>query len=74
MQSPYSNQTYVLNIIDTLNHREDNSIRLEDKVITEYDLTLDSRTKSMIGFVMYALLPLLIVGAGFTVFLVRRRK
>ena len=74
MQSPYSNQTYALNIIDTLNHREDNSVRLEDKVITEYDLTLDSRTKSMIGFVMYALLPLLIVGAGFTVFLVRRRK
>ena len=75
MQSQFVNQTYWLNIVDTLNHREDNTIRLEDKVITDYSLQGISRQTSVItGVMLFAVLPVLIIGAGIMVFVVRRRK
>ena len=75
MQSQFINQEYWLNIVDTLNHREDNSIHLEDKVITDYSLQGISRQTSVItGVVMFAVIPVLIVGAGIMVYVIRRRK
>ena len=75
MQSQFINQEYWFNIVDTLNHREDNSVHLEDKVITDYSLQNISRQTSVIvGVVMFAVIPVLIIGAGIMVYVFRRRK
>ena len=74
MQSQFTNQRYVMNILSALNGREDAEIRLEDKVITQYDLTLPQGQILWLGAVVFALCPLLILGAGLTVFFYRRRK
>ncbi len=75
MESQFVNQEYWLNIVDTLNHREDNSIHLEDKVITDYSLQGISRqTAVVVGIIMFAVIPVLIIGAGVMVHIVRRRK
>ena len=74
MQSDMMNQTYFLNIINDLNHREDNSIRLEDKIVTEYNLHISSSTAITVGVIMFAVIPVLIIGAGIMVYIVRRRR
>lgn len=75
MESQFVNQEYLMNIFDNLNHREDNSIRLEDKVITDYSLQGISRQTSVIvGIIMFAVIPVLIVGAGIMVYVARRRR
>ncbi len=74
MQSEMMNQTYFLNIINDLNHRQDNSIRLEDKVVTEYNLHISSSTAVTVGVIMFAVIPVLIIGAGIMVYIVRRRR
>lgn len=74
LQSQFSNQRYILNMLATFGGRESNSIVLEKKVITQYDITLNRSTNIVIGIIMYAVIPLLIVIAGFTVYFIRRRK
>ena len=74
-QSGFTNKKYILNILNDINHREDNGVYLSDKVITKYDLsTVSSNTKVVTSVILYAVLPVLILGAGLCVFIVRRRK
>ena len=74
MQSQFSNQGYVLNILADLSGRQDDSIKVENKVITKYDLKVSQSTKTVLGVLLYAVLPVLIVGAGILVFIMRRRR
>ena len=75
MKSQFANQEYMLNIMANLNHRQNNTVNLDNKVITEYSLQNISRqTSVLVGMVMYAFIPLAILGAGITVFIIRRRK
>ena len=57
-----------------LNHRTVSNISVAEKVITEYDLNIDKQTAFNLGFVTYAFIPIVILGIGFIVFLVRRNK
>lgn len=75
MESQFVNQQYWLNIVDNLNHRANNTIQLDAKVITDYSLQGISRQTSVtVGIIMFAIIPVLIVGAGIMVYVVRRRK
>lgn len=74
LQSQYSNQTYILNMLADINGRKDDSITLEKKVITKYDITAPQSTKVVLGVIFYAVIPLLIIISGFIVFFVRRRR
>ena len=74
LQSQFSNQRYMLNMLATFSGREPDSMVLEKKVITQYDITLSRSTNIVLGIMLYAVLPLLIVAAGFIVYFVRRRK
>lgn len=74
-QPEFTNKKYIFNILNDLNHREDNAVYLDNKIITEYDLSaVSSNTASVTGVIMYAVIPILILGAGLCVFIVRRRK
>ena len=66
------NQYYIMTMLAELNHRSANIINLPDKTITSFDINTDAHTRFWIGFVMYAVIPLMILGCGFTVYLVRR--
>lgn len=71
----FTNKKYILNILNDINNREDNGVYIDDKVITKYDMTaLDANTKSVTGIMLYAVLPVAILAAGFVVFILRRRK
>lgn len=72
--SSFSNQTYLLNMLADLNGRDNDTLTLEDKVITDYDLQISSQTANIVGVILYAIIPLLILGAGFVVFLMRRNR
>ncbi len=74
-QAGFTNKKYLFNILNEISNRKDNTVYLDDKVITEYDLSsVSAQTNTVIGVVMYAVIPLLILGAGLCVFIVRRRK
>lgn len=74
-ESKFTNRKYLFNILNEINHREDDTIYLDDKVITEYDLsTVSAQATTITGVIIYAVIPLLILGAGLCVFVVRRRK
>ena len=71
----FSNKKYILNILNDINGRQDTGVYLDDKVITKYDLSsVNAQTKNITGIVLYAVLPVLILSAGFCVFLVRRTR
>lgn len=72
--SSYGNSEYFSSMLATINHREQSSISLPVKVITEYDLELDKNTANTLGFLVFALIPLCILGAGLTVYLLRRNR
>ena len=72
--STFSNQSYIMNMMADLNGREIDTLTLEDKVITDYDLNISSQTANVTGVILYAVIPLLILGAGFVVFLMRRNR
>lgn len=72
--SSFSNQSYLMNMLADLNGRDDDTLTLEDKVITDYDLNISSQTANVVGVILYAIIPLLILGAGFVVFLMRRNR
>ncbi len=66
------NQTYIMTMLADLNGRDSETITVADKIITDFDIELNAQTRFWIGFVLYALLPLMILGCGLTVFLIRR--
>lgn len=74
MQSQFTNQRYLLNIMATINNREITNVQIEDKVVTVYDLTIDRATARGIGFALAIVLPLIILGAGLVVSMMRRKK
>lgn len=72
--SNYSNQTYLTTMLGTLTGRDTDTITVAEKVITEFDINIDKNTSITLGFLVYALIPLLILGVGLTVYLMRRNK
>ena len=66
------NQYYIMTMLGELNNRSTKIISLPDKTITNFDINTDAHTRFWIGFVMYAVIPLMVLGCGFTVYLVRR--
>ncbi len=72
--SQYGNRAYFTTMLADLNHRTVSNISVAEKVITEYDLNIDKQTAFNLGFVTYAFIPIVILGIGFIVFLVRRNK
>lgn len=72
--SSFSNQKYLMNMMADLNGRDTDTLTLEDKVITDYDLNISAQTANVVGVILYAIIPLLILGAGFVVFLMRRNR
>ena len=54
--------------------RDIQTVQLENKVVTSYDLTIDRSSAFTIGMFLFAVLPLCVLGAGFVVFLMRRKK
>ena len=68
------NRNYIMTMLAALNGRTSEIISVSDKVITNFDIEADAHTRFWIGFVVYALIPLLILGCGLTVYLVRRGK
>ena len=69
--SDYANSLYLSTMIASVNGRDTSRITVAEKVITEFDLKLDKQTAMTLGFIVYAFIPILILGAGFVVFLRR---
>ncbi len=72
--SSFSNSRYILDMFATLNGRDTSLLSLENKVLSEYDLTISVQTAAVTGVIMYAAVPLAILGVGLTVFIIRRHK
>ena len=72
--SSLGNRNYIMTMLAELNGRSNEIISVSEKVITNFDINADARTRFWIGFVIYALIPLMILGCGLTVYLVRRGK
>ncbi len=72
--SSYGNSTYLSTMLADVNGRTMSNISVAEKVITDYDLNLDRSTAFNLGFVVYAFIPIVILGAGFVVFLLRRNR
>ena len=72
--SAYNNQAYLSDMLAAVNHREQKHISVADKIISHYDINIDQQTAMNIGFIVYALIPIIILGIGFTVFLMRRHR
>ena len=68
------NRNYIMTMFAQLNGRSNEIISVSDKVITSFDIEADAHARFWTGFVMYALIPLVILGCGLTVYLVRRGK
>ena len=72
--SDYSNKNYLSTMLATINGRTSEHVSIPEKVITAYDINIDRQTAVNLGFLVYAIIPLIILGAGFTVFLLRRNR
>ncbi len=72
--SDYGNSEYLSTMIETLNGRDTEKVVIPAKVITEFDIEIEPQTAVNIGFIVYALIPIIILGAGFAVFLMRRHR
>ena len=72
--SDYSNRTYLSTMLATVNGRTQELVSIPEKVITAFDIEIDHQTAANLGFIVYAVIPLIILGAGFTVFLMRRNR
>ena len=72
--SDYANRLYLSTMLATISGRDTSRVTVTDKVITEFDLTIDRSTAVNLGFIVYAFIPILILGAGFVVFLMRRNR
>ena len=72
--SSLGNRSYIMTMLAELNGRSDEIISVSEKIITNFDINADAHTRFWIGFVIYAMIPLMILGCGLTVYLVRRGK
>ena len=63
-----------MTMLASINERSSEIISVSDKVITNFDINANASARFWIGFVIYALIPLMILGCGLTVYLVRRGK
>ncbi len=72
--SAFNNSVYVFNVLATLNDRDTSVITVAEKVISDHDITLSRNAAFGTGFVIFAVIPLVILGAGFVVYLMRRHK
>lgn len=66
------NQTYIMTMMAECSGRDASMIVVPDKVLSQVDIELDAQARFWLGFALYAVLPLMILGCGLTVFLVRR--
>lgn len=74
LSSNYSDQKYILSMMSEACNRLDQTIVVEAKELTQYDITVDNATASVIGIVCYVAVPIAVVCAGFIVFIRRRNK
>lgn len=74
MNTYFGNEDYLLNIMADQTGRESSELKIKEKVISEFDLNLSTQSAMIIGAVVFAILPLIILGAGFCVFLVRKNR
>ena len=68
-----SNAEYLVNLFNTLEHRE-NTVSIEAKSLAGSTLGITTGAASVLGVVLCAVLPLLILGAGIAVWLLRRYR
>lgn len=74
LASSYSDQKYILSMISEACNRLDQTIVVEAKELTQYDITVDNATASVIGIVCYVAVPIAVICAGLIVFIRRRNK
>lgn len=72
--SDYSNKAYLSVMLATVNGQAPELVNIPEKTITAYDINIDRQTAVNLGFLVYAVIPLIILGAGFTVFLLRKNR
>ncbi|MGN0537677.1 MAG: Gldg family protein [Acutalibacteraceae bacterium] len=72
--SVFSNSRYVLAMLGNLCGNDLNVVNLADKVLTDYDLNMNTGTKIFIGTIFFAFLPLAVLGGGIVVFIKRRNQ
>ena len=72
--SDFSNAEYIFNMLASLNGRDTSIITVTERVITDYDISLSQNAAFWIGFIVFALIPVLVLGAGLAVYLVRRNR
>jgi ABC-type uncharacterized transport system involved in gliding motility auxiliary subunit len=68
-----SNAEYVINLFNTLTNRE-STVSIAAKSLAGNTLGITTGTASTLGIVLCAILPLLILGTGVTIWLVRRYR
>lgn len=72
--SNYSDSKYILSMMSEACGRVDQTIVVEAKELTQYDVTINNTAASVIGLIFYVAVPLAVVCAGFVVFFKRRNK
>lgn len=74
LASNYSDQKYILSMMSEICNRLDQTIMVEAKELTRYDIEVDNATASVIGIICYVAVPIAVICAGFIVFIKRRNK
>ena len=72
--SAYNNQSYLSAMLAGVNHRSTERVTVAEKVINTFDINISQQTAMNLGFVVYALIPIVILGIGIAVFLMRRNR
>lgn len=72
--SVYANQEYLSTMLDKLNGRDTERVSIAEKVISEYDINIDRNLAMTLGFIVYAVIPLAVLAAGFTMYIMRRHR
>lgn len=74
LASSYSDQLYILSILSEASGRLDQTIAVEAKELTQYDVTISNNVASVIGLIFYVAVPISVACAGLIVFIKRRNK
>ena len=72
--SAYNNQSYLSAMLAGVNHRSTERVTVAENVINTFDINISQQTAMNLGFVVYALIPIVILGIGIAVFLMRRNR
>lgn len=72
--SVFSDSRYILAMLGNLCGNDLNVVNLDDKVLTDYDLNMNTSTKIFIGTIFFAFLPLVVLGSGVVIFIKRRNQ